>query len=70
MALKRFHKGDVYDISTYRIWLVNFNQSTHGKFLVMGTKDDAVLAAKNLEKTVMKGYPYAPKIKEVTGKMV
>ena len=68
--VKRTSKGDVYDINSYRIWLVNFDQSTQGKFLVFGSKEDAVAAAKSIAKSPeMKHYPYRPKIKEITGRM-
>lgn len=68
--VKKFHSGDIYDCNSYRVWLVNFNQSTHGKFLVFGPKDAAIAAAKKIEKQVFNGqYPYPPVIKEITEKI-
>jgi hypothetical protein len=68
--VKMFHSGDIYDCNTYRVWLVNFNQSSHGKFLVFGPKSEAIAAAKRIEKEVFQGkYPYPPVIKELTEKI-
>jgi hypothetical protein len=63
------NKGSIVDINTYRIWLVNFNQSTQGKFIVFGSNEDAKEAARTLLKGPMKGYPYKAQIKEVTEKV-
>lgn len=67
--VKQFKKGDVYSVGTYRTWLINFDQSSHGKFLVFGSKEDAVDAVKRLKKTVMKDYPYPPKVKELSERL-
>lgn len=63
------NKGTIVDFNTYRMWLVNFNQSTHGKYLVFGTNEDAQAAVRTLLKGPMKGYPYKALIKEVTEKV-
>lgn len=67
--VKQFKKGDVYSIGTYRIWLVNYDQSTQGKFLVMGSKEDVAAAIKTLDRTTMKNYPYRPKVRELTERL-
>ena len=63
------NKGSIVDINTYRIWLVRFDQSTQGKFLVFGTNADAQEAVRTLLKGPMKGYPYKALIKEITEKV-
>ena len=69
MAVRNQVKGEIIAVYTYRTWLVNFDQSTSGKFLVFGSKEDATEAAKKLLKGPMKGYPYRPKIKEITERL-
>jgi hypothetical protein len=66
--VKEFHKGDIYGANTYRTWLINFHTS-HGKFLVFGSPDDAKEAVVKLKKGLMKDYPYKPSVKEITGKL-
>lgn len=67
--IKQPKNGDTIDLSSLRCWLIHFDQSTHGKFLVFGNKQDALNAAKQIEKAEFPMYPYSPKIKEMTEKM-
>ena len=67
--VKQFKKGDVYSVGTYRTWLINFDQSSHGKFLVFGSKEDVVAAIKRLEDGPMKNYSYKPKVKELSERL-